>query len=88
MTTEPTLAQLVMRVGDDLYGHHAVDRLADALPMAKRTVERIAKASREGADYPAARAALGELPRLIEARIEELNVLLDAVEDAQAQRRV
>ncbi|WP_298161117.1 hypothetical protein [Brevundimonas sp.] len=65
-------AQLVMRVGEALHGPYAVDRLSRELPMAKRTVERIAAAAQEGGEYAAAKGALTELPRLINARIREL----------------
>lgn len=80
-----TTAALVMRVGARLYGPAAVDRLARELPMAKRTVERIAAAARDGEEAPAAKAALRECPRLIDQAIEELTQLRAVVGRRQAE---
>ncbi len=83
---DPTNAALVMQVGELLYGTTAVDRLSRDLPMAKRTVERIAASANAGEEYPAARAALEEIPRLINARVRDLEAW-KAAAIAQAERQ-
>lgn len=80
------LTDLVVRVGDALYGLNAIHRLSEDLPMAKRTVERIYAYHRDGDDHPAAAKALNDLPRLIEEKRRELDELSREVFRAQMRR--
>ena len=84
--TDPTYAQLVERVGERLYGREWLKPMAHGLPAAQRTVERVAAAARDGGDYPAAKAWLEDMARMVTERKEELDALLDAIDDAKARR--
>lgn len=83
MTTTPPLtnAQLVCMVGQALYGERWMGPLSRDLDVIKRTVERVAEAAGQGLDYPAARAWLPDLARLVAERQPALRAaaaLLDA----------
>lgn len=75
MTDAPTNAELVAMAGKALYGVDWQAPLSRRLDVQLRTVQRVAAAAGEGRDYPAARAWLPDMARLIEERGGELRAL-------------
>ena len=58
----------VANAGKELFGEHWVTPLAAALNVNERTVRRISAAARDGAGYPAARALIEPLQRMLTQR--------------------
>lgn len=82
--TDRTPAQVIADVGEAMFPGFWIAELSRRLPCSLRTLERIAAAARGGADYPAARKLLADLHRVTTEERERMDVLLDAIEDAQA----
>lgn len=73
--TRKTPTAIVAQAGRLLYGERWIAPLARDLAVATRTMERIAKAAGDGAEYPAARALVRDLPALLEGRGQLLEQL-------------
>lgn len=71
----PTPAQLVVNVGQALYGAEWQSPFARDLGVNLRTMQRVAAAARDGDDYSSAKAWIADLLPIIDARLGALITL-------------
>lgn len=83
--TDRTAAQVIADAGEAMFPGVWIAELSRRLPVSLRTLERIAAAARDGADYPTAAKLLPDLHRVASEERERLDVVLDAIEDVQAR---
>lgn len=72
MTDTPTTAQLVAMIGEALYGDRWVSDLARRLKVQMRTMERVARAARDGLDYRGAANWLDDLDMALQERAGDI----------------